>query len=93
MKTYAKPTPPGTAKFEPIGAVRYLDDEDAFEVEFDSGETYRVTHDAIRRTNGLSEHGEVESVWIEAEVRSGFLVRYRNGEFAECGWGFVKEVT
>ena len=93
MKTYAEPKPLGTAQFEPIRAVRYLDDEDAFEVEFDSGETFRVVHSAVRRANGLSDRGEVESVWIDAEARAGFLVRYRNGEWADCAWGLVKETA
>jgi hypothetical protein len=39
MKTYAEPKPLGTATFEPIRYVRYLDEEDVFEVEFESGET------------------------------------------------------
>lgn len=32
MKTYAEPKPLGTATFEPIRFVRYLDDEDVFEL-------------------------------------------------------------
>ena len=92
MKIYAKPKPLGRAKFEPTRVLRFFEEDNAFEVGFDSGETFRVTHDAIRRANGLSEHAEIESVWIEAEIRSGFLVHYRSGEFAECGWDFVKEV-
>ena len=79
MKTYAEPKPLGTSKFEPIRFARYLDDEDMFEVEFDSGETFRVDHAAIRRANGLSGQSDVDSVWIDAEMRAGFLVRYRNG--------------
>jgi len=91
MKTYAEPKPLGTATFEPIRAVRYLDDEDIFEVEFESGETFAVPHEVIRRANGISNAGEVDSVWIEAEVRAGFLIRYKDGELADCAWDFVKE--
>jgi hypothetical protein len=92
MKSYAEPKPVGTAKFEPIRAVRYLDNEDAFAVEFDSGEIFRITHAAIRRANGLTTPAaEVDSVWIDAEMRAGFLVRYRNGEWADCAWDFVRE--
>jgi hypothetical protein len=92
MKTYAQPKPVGTAKFEPIRAVRYLDDQDVFEVEFDSGETFRVSHAAIRRANALAAPAaEVDSVWIEAEMRAGFLVRYPGGECADCAWDFVRE--
>jgi hypothetical protein len=91
MKTYAEPKPLGTSKFEPIRFVRYLDEEDVFEVEFDSGETFRVAHAAIRRANGLSGQSAVDSVWIDAEMHAGFLVRYRNGEWADCAWDFVRE--
>lgn len=93
MRVYAKPKAVGSAKFEPIRAVRFLDDENAFEVEFDSGETFRIDHAVIRQANGLSLAGEVESVWIDAETRAGFLVRYRNGESADCAWDFVKETA
>jgi hypothetical protein len=52
---------------------------------------FRVEHAALRRANGLSGQSEVESVWIDAEMRAGFLVRYRNGEWADCAWDFVRE--
>lgn len=91
MKVYAAPKALGTSKFEPIRFVRYLDDDDVFEVGFDSGEMFRVEHAALRRANGLSGQSEVESVWIDAEMRAGFLVRYRNGEWADCAWDFVRE--
>jgi hypothetical protein len=92
MKTYAEQKPLGTAKFEPIRAVRYLDDEDVFELEFDSGDTFRVSHAAIRRANGLAPlAADVDSVWIDADMRAGFLIRYRSGEWADCSWDFVRE--
>ena len=92
MKTYAEPKPLGTATFEPIRYVRYLDEEDVFEVEFESGETFRVSHAAIRRANQLADGvGALDSVWIEAELRAGFLVRYTTGDLADCAWDFVKE--
>lgn len=90
MKTYSASKPFGTATFEPIVRVRYLDRRDVFEVEFASGETHLIEHAAILRANGL-EAGEVDSVWIESELRSGFLVRYANGAMADCSWSFVKE--
>jgi hypothetical protein len=93
MKSYAEPRPLGTAKFEPIRAVRYRDEDDIFEVEFDSGETFRIAHAIIRRANKLSGVGEVDSVWIEAEARAGFLVRYADGQWADCAWDFVKETA
>ncbi|MSU70543.1 MAG: hypothetical protein EXS39_07180 [Opitutaceae bacterium] len=92
MKTYAAPKPFGTATSEPIVRVRYLDKRDVFEVEFSSGEIYVIKHAAILKANGLvAGTGEVDSVWIEGEMRSGFLVRYTNGEMADCAWDFVKE--
>lgn len=93
MKSYAEPKPLGTAKFEPIRAVRYLDTLDLFEVEFDSGETFKIAHAIIRRANGHAGRPEVDSVWIEAEARSGFLVRYTNGTWADCAWDLVKETA
>src|SRR5882724_1427088 len=92
MKTYAAPKPYGEATFEPIVHVRYLDQRDVFEVKFASGETYVIEHAAILRANGLAPGvGEVDSVWIEGETRSGFLVRYSTGAMADCAWDFVKE--
>ena len=79
MKVYAEPKPLGTSKFEPIRFVRFRDDEDIFEVKFESGETFRVDHAAVRRANGLSGQSDVDSVWIDAEMRAGLLVRYRSG--------------
>lgn len=64
MKSYAEPKPLGSAKFEPIRTVRYLDDRDLFEVEFESGEMYRIQHSMVRRANALSAQDEVDSVWI-----------------------------
>ena len=93
MTGYAEPKPLGTATFEPIRVVRYLDERDAFEVEFESGETYCIAHAAVHRANQLTGRGEIDSVWLEAEARAGFLVRYRNGEWADCAWDLVKETA
>lgn len=93
MKSYAERKPLGTAKFEPIGAVRYLDERDVFEVEFESGEIFEIAHADVRRANGLSGMAKVDSVWIEAEARAGFLVRYPDGTWADCAWDLVKETA
>jgi hypothetical protein len=84
MKPYAEPQPLGSAKFEPIRAVRYLDDRDLFEVEFESAKLYCIEHSAVRRANALPGNDEVDSVWIEAEAHAGFLVGYRSGAWADC---------
>ena len=84
--------PFGTATFERIRAVRYLSWEDAFEVEFDSGVSYLVTNDELRRRNRLPSKGvEVTAAWVDPELRSGFFVRYANGDVAEASWELVKE--
>ena len=70
-----------------------MDDTDTFEIEFESGETYQLSHATLRRANQLTGTAEVDSVWVEAEVRAGFLVRYTNGELADCAWDFVKETS
>jgi hypothetical protein len=93
MKSYAEPKPLGTAKFEPIRAVRYLDEADIFEVDFDSGETFQIAHTVVCRANGRSMPGKVDSVWIEAEARAGFLVRYDDGTWVDCAWDLVKETA
>jgi hypothetical protein len=55
-------------------------------------QTFCVSHSAIRQANPLANSfGAVDSVWIEAELRAGFLVRYTTGDLADCAWDFVKE--
>lgn len=50
-----------------------------------------MSHAAIRRANQLANDVDaVDSVWIEAELRADFLVRYTT-ESADCAWDFVKE--
>ena len=50
-----------------------------------------MSHPTIRRANQLANSfGAVGSVWIEAELRANFLVRYTT-ESADCAWDFVKE--
>jgi len=93
MKIQGEPKPLGKARFEPIRTVRYLDELDVFEVEFDSGEIFRIKQTDVRSANGLTGRAEVDSVWIESEQRAGFLVRYRNGEWADCAWDFVREIS
>ena len=93
-KAYTAPKSLGRAAFSPIQSVRYLDEDDAFEVEFASGKTYRVSHAEIRRANNLTGPAvEIDSVWIEAEMRAGFFVRYTDGSEADCAWDFVKEAV
>ena len=93
MKTAIVRKPLGTATFERIRAVRFLSWEDAFEVEFDSGVSYLVSNRELRKKNHLNTRvtPAVTAAWIDPELRSGFFVRYENGEIAEASWEFVKE--
>ena len=94
MKFIAKQLPFGTASYEPIRAVRYVETEGNFEVEFDSGETFLVPRVSLLEANGLtpSDHCEPDSIWIDAKTRSGFFVRFTDGVEAEASWELVKEL-
>jgi hypothetical protein len=93
MKTGIVRKPLGTAAFEKIRAVRFLSWEDVLEVEFDSGVSYLVSNRELRKKNRLNTRATpaVAATWIDPELRSGFFVRYENGEIAEASWEFVKE--
>ena len=82
----------GTARFERIRDAKYLSWEDAFEVAFESGLTYLVQNRELRVANRLPRKGStVAAVWVDPELRSGFHVRYEDGQVAEASWEFVKE--
>jgi hypothetical protein len=82
----------GTARFEPIRDAKYLSWEDAFEIEFESGLTYLVSNRELRAANRLPRRSStVAAVWVDPELRSGFHVRYEDGQVAEASWEFVKE--
>jgi hypothetical protein len=92
MKTATARKAVGKATFERIRSVKFHSWENQYEVEFDSGISYLVSNDELRRRNGLSAtEPAVAAVWVDPELRSGFFVRYENGEIAEASWEFVKE--
>jgi len=91
MITAQTKKPLGTARFERMRNVKYLAWEDVFEVEFDSGVTYLLSNRELRRRNRLRRAGAVEAVWVDPELRSGFFIRYDNGDTAEASWEVVKE--
>lgn len=91
MKTAAKRQRFGTAAFEPMRSVRFLPDTDAFEIEFDSGSTYLLPRAELLSANGRTSDATVDSIWIDAETRSGFFVRFADGVEAEASWELVKE--
>jgi hypothetical protein len=93
MKTLLSRLPFGQAKFVPIRSVRYLDWENQFEVEFDTGDFALLPHPELRQVNRLpTEHPPIDSIWIDAETRAGFFVRYADGTTAEASWEFLLEL-
>jgi hypothetical protein len=83
--------PFGKGKFSPIRNVRYLQWEDAFEIDFEDGVSFLEPHASIRSANNIPKSAKVQSVKIETEVRSGFFVNYDKGQTAEVSWSFIRE--
>lgn len=84
--------PFGTAKMVDIARARYLSWEDAFDVEFEDGLSFLEPHRTIRKANDIARGAIPVSVEIEPETRSGFFVRYDNGQTAEVSWAFIREL-
>ena len=83
--------PFGKGKFSPIRNARYLQWEDAFEIDFEDGLSFLEPHQTIRASNEITKSAKVESVEMETELRSGFFVHYDNGQTAEVSWSFIRE--
>src|SRR5207237_1883053 len=83
--------PFGTAKGVPLRDVRYLQWEDAFEVDFEDGVSFLEPHATIRKANKISPKANVQRVEMEDELRHGFFVHYDNGQTAEVSWAFIRE--
>ncbi len=84
--------PFGTAKGVPLRNVRYLQWEDAFEVDFADGLSFLEPHRTIRKANKISDKASVQSVELEEEFHHGFFVHYDNGQTAEISWSFIREL-
>lgn len=84
--------PFGTAKGVRLRNVRYLQWEDAFEVDFEDGLSFLEVHETIRRANDIAEGAVVQRVELDEEMRHGFFVRYDNGQTAEVSWAFIREL-
>jgi len=84
--------PFGTAKGVSLRNVRYLQWEDAFEVDFEDGLTFLEPHGTIRKANKIAPGATVQRVEMEDEFQHGFFVRYDNGQTAEVSWSFVREL-
>jgi hypothetical protein len=83
--------PFGTASMVDISHVRYLVNDDAFDVEFDDGLSFLEPHETIRRANHITPNAIPISVVLETQTRSGFEVHYDTGEVAEVSWAFIRE--
>jgi hypothetical protein len=93
MKTLNPLKAPFTkGKYSPIRNVRYLQWEDAFEVDFDDGLSFLEPQKTIRKANKIAAAATVQSIAVEPETRSGFFVHYDNGQTAEVSWAFVREL-
>jgi hypothetical protein len=84
--------PFGTAKGVPLRNVRYLQWEDAFEVDFVDGLSFLEPHRTIRKANKIHEKASVQSVELEEEFHHGFFVHYDNDQTAEVSWAFIREL-
>lgn len=82
----------GKAEFSPIRNARFLQWEDAFDVEFEDGLSFLEPHATIRRANKIGARAVPVSVEVEPELRSGFFVHYDTGEVAEVSWAFIREL-
>jgi hypothetical protein len=84
--------PFGKATYSPVKHSRYLDWEDAFDVEFDDGLSFLEPHTTIRRANKISSDAVPVRVSVPKKFRSHFKVEYDTGETAEVSWSFVREL-
>jgi len=84
--------PFGTASCSPIKHARYLDWEDAFDVEFDDGLSFLEAHKAIRKANKISPEAVPVRVSVPRKFRTYFKIDYDNGQIAEVSWSFIREL-
>ena len=84
--------PFGTAKGVYLRNVRYLQWEDASEVDFADGLTLLEPHATIRKANHIASRTKVHRVKMDEELQHGFFVEYDNGQRAEVSWAFIREL-
>ena len=89
VSTVKKPF--GKAKYSPVKNARYLDWEDAFDVEFDDGLSFLEPHKIIKRANKISAEASPVRVSVPKKFRSHFKIEYDTGEIAEISWSFIRE--
>jgi hypothetical protein len=84
--------PFGTARGVRLRNVRYLQWEDAFEVDFEDGLSFLEPHATIRQANKIATGANIQRVELENELQHGFFVQYDNGQTAEVSWAFIREL-
>ena len=84
--------PFGTAKGVRIRNVRFLQWEDAFDVDFEDGVSFLEPHATIRKASKIASGASVQSVELDDDLRHGFFVHYDNGQTAEVSWAFIREL-
>jgi hypothetical protein len=84
--------PFGTGTFSRVAHVRYLDWEDAFDVEFDDGLCFLEPHAKIRKANRISAAAVPVQVEVPQRHRTHFKITYDTGEVAEVSWEFIREL-
>jgi hypothetical protein len=89
LTTVKKPF--GKASYSPVKHARYLDWEDAFDVEFDDGLSFLEPHKTIRKANKISPDALPARVSVPKKFRTHFRIEYDNGEIAEVSWSFIRE--
>ena len=70
-------------KFWWLRDVRYFEEIDTFEVEFEDGVTTIEGHDDIRENNGIEANATIQRIKIGSKIQHLFFVHYDNGQTAE----------
>jgi hypothetical protein len=83
--------PFGKARYSPVKHARYLDWEDAFDVEFDDGLSFLEPDKTIKKANKISAEAAPVRVSVPKKFRSHFKIEYDNGQTAEVSWSFIRE--
>ena len=92
MKTVSTVKKPfGSASYSPVKRARFLDWEDAFDVEFDDGLSFLEPHRTIKKANKISAEAVPVRVSVPRKFRSHFKIEYDTGEVAEVSWSFIRE--
>jgi len=90
INTIKKPF--GKASWSLVKHGRYLDWEDAFDVEFDDGLSFLEPHKTIKKANKISSDAIPVRVSVPRKFRTHFKITYDNGQTAEVSWSFVREL-